>query len=567
MKLRSISLSLSLALCGVLAGCGATDDDDGKTAASTALDCTGAEIPGVLGCADPARYEADLLAVAGARGVGTEHYTAVQKLIQDRLKELGYTVELQAYGEGTNILATKAGSKAADELVIIGAHYDGVPNCTAADDNASGVAGALEVARLLATSSPERTLMFAFWDEEENGLRGAAQHAMALHAAGKKVVTVLDFETIGYFSTQPDSQQIPPGFDFVFPIVKTMMAENGKAGDFITLVYDTKSDPAVAALGAAAKQLGLPSAPLLLDDAMLTASSLADLRRSDHAAYWMAGFPAVMITDTANFRNTHYHCKDGEDSADRLDHDAATRVVHATAVAAATVLATGVGSVSTGYEPPCGFDKASVAANTGCPTGEKCTGVSSAVFGPGCATQHGTKKAGEVCTRPDGKTGFDDCGPGLFCTYWGEPKTDPPTRICIPLCASDADCEGGKRCALLGRFAYSYSMAPPVGGLCLATCDPFGNDCAAGTQCTRLNLSADTHKALYTCHYPGTAAAGADCVPTNFAECGAGLDCLAGPNTLQETCTPVCDDTHPCSGGATCVPDGYADVAGRGHCF
>ncbi|MEY3013382.1 MAG: hypothetical protein RIT45_2117 [Pseudomonadota bacterium] len=315
MKLRSISLPL--VLCGVMAGCGATDDNDDKTAASTALDCTGAEIPGVQGCADPARYEADLLAVAGARGVGTEHYTAVQKLIQDRMQELGYTVELHAYGEGTNILATKAGSKAADELVIVGAHYDGVPNCTAADDNASGVAGALEVARLLATSSPERTLMFAFWD------------------------AVLDFEPIGYFSKQPDSQQIAPGFDFVFPIVKTMMDENGKAGDFITLVYDTKSDPAIAALGAAAKQLGLPSAPLLLDDAMLTAASLGDLRRSDHAAYWMAGYPAVMITDTANFRNTHYHCQEGEDSADRLDHDAATRVVHATAVGGFGTRATG----------------------------------------------------------------------------------------------------------------------------------------------------------------------------------------------------------------------------------
>ncbi|MCB9739726.1 MAG: M28 family peptidase [Deltaproteobacteria bacterium] len=566
MRHRISPLVAALLTSALLAACGSEEASDGDKTASTAIDCKGAEIPGVTGCADPKRYETDLLAVTGPRGQDTPHHAAVRELIEDRLKELGYTVELQAYGEGINVLASKKGSKAADEVVIVGAHYDGVPDCPAADDNATGVAGVLEVARLLATLSPERTLLFAFWDEEERGLRGAAHHAMALRAAGTKVVTVFDLETVGYFSKLPDSQQIPPGFDYVFPIIKTMMAENGKAGDFITLVYDTASAAAIGAFSTAAKTLGLPSAPLELDASMLPAASLSDLRRSDHAAYWMAGYPAMMITDTANFRNTHYHCQEGQDTADRLDHDAAIRVVHATAVATAAMLASTGSAAVAGYTLPCAFDKAGVATNAGCKAGEKCSAISGEVFGPACATQHGEKKAGEVCTRPDNKTGFDDCGPGLFCTFWGEAESNPPTRVCIPICASDADCEGGTRCALLTRTAYSYSMSPPVGGICMTTCDPFGSDCKTGTQCTRLNLATDTRKVLYTCHYPGEGKAGDKCDAIAFGQCSPGLDCLPGPNEIGAKCTPACDQAHPCDGGKTCVPDGYADKAGTGHC-
>lgn len=193
--------------------------------------------------------------------------------------------------------------------------------------------------------------------------------------------------------------------------------------------------------------------------------------------------------------------------------------------------------------------------------------ISADLLAPGCAPLAGNKAAGELCTRPDGKTGFDDCGPGLFCTFWGQAQTDPPTRTCLPLCASDADCGAGTRCALVARVAYAHSMNPPSGGLCLATCDPYANDCAAGTQCTRFNLAADNRKALFTCHYPGKLGAGESCNPVALSQCAPGLDCIAGPNELGERCHALCDASHPCPEGKTCASDHYADQAGLGHCF
>src|SRR5690606_6446465 len=97
----------------------------------------------------------------------------VQDLCADRLTELGYEVTLHNYGSGVNVIGRRPGATAPDEIVMVGAHYDHIDDCRGADDNASGVAAALEIARVLATVETQRTTMIACWDQEELGLIGS----------------------------------------------------------------------------------------------------------------------------------------------------------------------------------------------------------------------------------------------------------------------------------------------------------------------------------------------------------------------------------------------------------
>lgn len=285
-------------------------------------------------CVDEGRYTELITQLAEPRFPGSTGWSAAQDLCASTFAAAGFEVERYDYGTGVDVIGRKPAADPAAEIVLLSAHYDSVEDCTGADDNASGVAGALVAAEALAGWSGPRELQVACWDEEESGLVGSLTYADRLADEGRVVALSEVFEMIGYRSDAPDTQTVPDGFDLVFPDAVAAIEANGSRGDFILLAADEHAANAVAAFTARGAVDGLPVVPLSLTDAQATSPLFSTLQRSDHASFWYHGWPAVMINDTAEYRNAAYHCSDGEDSLGRLDLGFATEVVRG-AVAAA----------------------------------------------------------------------------------------------------------------------------------------------------------------------------------------------------------------------------------------
>jgi hypothetical protein len=257
--------------------------------------------------------------------------SATDDLARD-LEKMGYVARRQGYTIGTdvaqNIEAKVGGGRHGGESVVVGAHYDTEHGTPGADDNASGVAAVMELARLFRDKKPDRTIRFVLFANEEAPFSqteqmGSLVYAKDLVAQGTRVVAMLSLESIGYFSTEPGSQHYPPQLSSRYPTT----------GDFIAIVGNEASRGLCESLTRELKRSAtLPVVGDVLPDAVPEAS------RSDHWAFWKLGVPAVMVTDTAPFRNPHYH--KATDLPDRLDFDRMGRVVSALAKAI-DVLATG----------------------------------------------------------------------------------------------------------------------------------------------------------------------------------------------------------------------------------
>ncbi len=284
------------------------------------------------------RLQADLEFVAKPRQPGSPHWQAVQDLCAQRLEELGFQVALQPYNSGVNVVGTLLGKTLPDEIVLISAHYDHIAECDGADDNATGVAGALEAARVLSQQSFDRTLVVAFWDEEEEGLLGSQYYAKTASSQNQKIITAYVFEMIGYSSDEGGSQTLPFGFEFLFPTQTAEVKNGGMKGNFLAVISDNGAQEATASMDLLGQELGLPVIVLDQPLADMLKPALGDLQRSDHAAFWFHGYSAMMITDTSEFRYPNYHCSAGPDSVDLLDLDFMTSVVAVTVGSAAGLL-------------------------------------------------------------------------------------------------------------------------------------------------------------------------------------------------------------------------------------
>lgn len=273
-----------------------------------------------------ASITADVAFIAGqARPKGSEHHLAVQNMCASRLTELGFSVDRQTSDRLgiTNVVGVAQGRS--DETVVVSAHYDSVIGCAGADDNASGVAGLLETARVLAQERHQRTLVVACWDGEETGYEGSRSYARAQAEAGVPIEAVFVYEMIGYRDSAPYTQYVAPGFAQMYPDQQALLDTTLSRGDFVTWVYDSSAEKFVAELGDNAKAAGLQVVEVPVTD---TGSSLIqDLRRSDHASFWDVGIPAVMVTDTGPFRNPNYHCQSGPDTPETLDYEFADAIV------------------------------------------------------------------------------------------------------------------------------------------------------------------------------------------------------------------------------------------------
>lgn len=239
--------------------------------------------------------------------------------IRDTLRQLKYLVREEEYtADGRqvkNIIAEIRGGRNPDEIVVVGAHYDSPPGSPGANDNASGVAALLELARRFQGKQPERTLrLVAFVNEEppyfRTDLMGSMVHAANARKRGEQIVAMLSLETIGSYSDQPGSQQYPPPFNFFYPDRGNFIAFVGNLGsrsllrDSVRIFRGTTPFPSE---GVAAPEF------------------IKGIGWSDHWAFWQKGYPGIMITDTAPFRYPHYH--ETTDTPDKLDYERMARVV------------------------------------------------------------------------------------------------------------------------------------------------------------------------------------------------------------------------------------------------
>jgi len=230
-----------------------------------------------------------------------------------------------------NIIGTLAGRGKTDERVIVMAHYDTVAESPGADDNASGVAVMLEAATLLAPLQFERSIHFIGVSLEENaipgehgtGTRGSA--ALAGHARHNDwaIEGVVVLESVAYAGTDC-TQAKPAGYP----------EDVRETGDFIAIIGNQRSADLVALLAdlMSKTECPLPHVPLLVPG---NGEMLPDSRRSDHAPFWDAGYRAVMLTDTANFRNPHYHRS--SDTLDTLNLEFSLKVCCATCACLAAI--------------------------------------------------------------------------------------------------------------------------------------------------------------------------------------------------------------------------------------
>lgn len=228
--------------------------------------------------------------------------------------------ELIAFGpsrqhtsEGDNIEVEVRGTS--KEIVVIGAHYDTVDGSPGADDNASGVAGVLAMARRLAHTHPRRTLRFLFFAGEEppnfkSTSMGSYAYAKRCHDRGEEVAAMLSIESIGYYDTRPKSQVYPPFFAPFFP----------STGDFIGFAGNSGSRELVhTCVGAFRRHAKFPSEGAAVPEV------IEEVGWSDQWAFWQFGWPALMVTDTAPFRNPHYH--QPTDTPETVDYERTARVV------------------------------------------------------------------------------------------------------------------------------------------------------------------------------------------------------------------------------------------------
>ncbi len=285
------------------------------------------------------RIEADVRTLAAAarhHKTSPEHHAQSAEHVAASLEAAGCDVRRQEFalpggGVGVNINGEMRGRDATQSLVV-GAHYDTRPNSPGADDNASGVAAMLECARLLSGRRPRRSVEFVAFDAEERqdpekGLWGSSAYVGSLPAGQVKAAFIL--EMVG-FTSGARTQRVPLGMRVLFPAAALSVMRHGYEGDFLIALTRGRGKRLARTLARHANRPGGPRVLTLGLPGWLPPPG--DLLRSDHAPFWAAGVPVVMVGDTANFRNPNYHMP--SDTSDTLDYGL---IEHFTAALAATV--------------------------------------------------------------------------------------------------------------------------------------------------------------------------------------------------------------------------------------
>ncbi len=264
---------------------------------------------------------AKLAGEIGDRNLNTEYENLCKaaNFIEESFVEAGYKVSRQGYEvslyglegrECHNLEAEITGSERPDEIVVIGAHYDSLEGTPGANDNATGVAALLALARAFVDSQPVRTLRFvAFVNEEPpyflSDDMGSFVYARRCRERKENVVAMLSLETIGYYTDEEGSQNFPIGLmDFVF----------STTGNFISFVGNIKSRKLLRDVTGFFRQYAkFPSEAACLPE------QIAGVAWSDQWSFWRNGYPGIMVTDTAPFRYPYYHTD--EDTPEKINYN------------------------------------------------------------------------------------------------------------------------------------------------------------------------------------------------------------------------------------------------------
>lgn len=261
----------------------------------------------------------------GPRGVlQSNNLAAAAHYIEQSLENAGYEVKQQCFDVAgvncCNLEVEILGQTRPDEIIVVGGHYDSVLdrlNCPGANDNASGTAATLALARAFAGSKPQRTVRFVLFVNEEPPYfqvqkenMGSWVYAMRCKERGENIVAMFSLETIGYYSDDANSQDYPFPLGFVYP----------STGNFITFVGNVGSRALVReSISSFRKHTKFPSEGGALP------GYLPGVGWSDHWSFWKAGYQGVIVTDTAPFRYPHYH--ELTDTPDKLDYERMAVVV------------------------------------------------------------------------------------------------------------------------------------------------------------------------------------------------------------------------------------------------
>lgn len=269
------------------------------------------------------RLEVHVRAIA-SKAHNIDHYAALSeaaRTIERTLAGFGLSPQSQVYtvtGRAVRNIEVVIGPPppaAVDAAYVVGAHYDSPDDSPGANDNGTGTAAVLELARLLATLKPRRTrLRLVLFVNEERPYgktpdMGSWQHARLMKETGEPIAGMMSLETIGYFSDEPGSQTYPPPFNLVFPDKGNFIAFVGLPGSRAILrraLRSFRAHTAFPSIGGVAPGF-LPGIDL-----------------SDHWSYDQFGFPAMMVTDTAPFRNPRYHTLD--DLPETVDYESLARI-------------------------------------------------------------------------------------------------------------------------------------------------------------------------------------------------------------------------------------------------
>ncbi len=247
-----------------------------------------------------------------------DRLNATKVFLETNLAQSGYQVHQQEYKIDNNtyynLEVEKIGTEYPKEVVIIAAHYDSAFSSPGANDNGTGVAAVLELARIFANKSPKRTIRFVeftneeppfFWTENMGSLVYAKQIDPQI-----KVVAMLSLETMGYFSDREGSQKYPFPLSLFYP----------NQGNFIAFIGNLNSGDLVRrSIASFRRHVQFPSEGASLP------SWIPGISWSDHWAFWQQGYQGIMVTDTAPYRYFHYHTLD--DTIDKINFDKLARVV------------------------------------------------------------------------------------------------------------------------------------------------------------------------------------------------------------------------------------------------
>jgi len=297
------------------------------------------EIQRLVNHVDSSKLKENLQFITGIRHrtAGTQQLQRVKDSIYNRFVRYGLQASIQNFiysgYNAQNFQGRLPGTTREDTTFIVDGHYETVSNSPGADDNGTAVAAFLEIARILSDYNFRNTIKFIGFDLEEAGLVGSIRYVSEGIPAYEKIAGVFNFEMIGYYCDVPNCQSIPSGFCSLFPDVCDSMAAQQNKGNFITNVANVYSNPLRYRFDSCAS-LYVPQLRVLSLATPGNGEITPDLRRSDHAPFWVAGYMALMITDGANFRNPHYHT--AGDTIGTLNIQFMTNVVKATLAAVAS---------------------------------------------------------------------------------------------------------------------------------------------------------------------------------------------------------------------------------------